>query len=191
MKLNLLVVAGDGIGPEVTREAVSVLQTVAERERPRNRRHRKAHRRHRHRHRRHPAARRHPRSRTRLRRRLSRRSRRHQVERPAPQHPPRSRPLQAALSLGGFANLRPAFAIKSSPSTARSTEVIEGADILFVRELLGGLYFGSPREWNKRPAKPGTPCATPATKSSALPASPSSSPKAQQKAHLRRQGQRP
>ena len=29
MKLNLLVVAGDGIGPEVTREAVSVMQTVA------------------------------------------------------------------------------------------------------------------------------------------------------------------
>src|ERR1700688_4825118 len=29
MKLNLLVVAGDGIGPEVTNEAVSVLQTVA------------------------------------------------------------------------------------------------------------------------------------------------------------------
>ena len=28
-------------------------------------------------------------------------------------------------------------------------EVTEGADILFVRELLGGLYFGSPREWNK------------------------------------------
>ena len=30
MKLNLLVVAGDGIGPEVTQEAVAVLQTVAE-----------------------------------------------------------------------------------------------------------------------------------------------------------------
>ena len=30
MNLNLLVVAGDGIGPEVTREAVSVLRCVAE-----------------------------------------------------------------------------------------------------------------------------------------------------------------
>jgi 3-isopropylmalate dehydrogenase len=27
-------------------------------------------------------------------------------------------------------------------------EIIDGADILFVRELLGGLYFGQPREWN-------------------------------------------
>jgi 3-isopropylmalate dehydrogenase len=26
---------------------------------------------------------------------------------------------------------------------------VEGADILFVRELLGGLYFGKPREWNR------------------------------------------
>jgi 3-isopropylmalate dehydrogenase len=28
-------------------------------------------------------------------------------------------------------------------------EIVEGADILFVRELLGGLYFGAPREWNR------------------------------------------
>jgi 3-isopropylmalate dehydrogenase len=28
--------------------------------------------------------------------------------------------------------------------------VVEGADILFVRELLGGLYFGAPREWDKQ-----------------------------------------
>jgi 3-isopropylmalate dehydrogenase len=27
--------------------------------------------------------------------------------------------------------------------------VTKGADILFVRELLGGLYFGQPRSWNK------------------------------------------
>ena len=30
MQLKILVVAGDGIGPEVTNEAVSVLQDVAE-----------------------------------------------------------------------------------------------------------------------------------------------------------------
>ena len=29
MKLNVLVTAGDGIGPEVTREAVAVLQEAA------------------------------------------------------------------------------------------------------------------------------------------------------------------
>jgi len=27
--------------------------------------------------------------------------------------------------------------------------VTEGVDILFVRELLGGLYFGEPRAWNR------------------------------------------
>ena len=30
MKLKILVIAGDGIGPEVTNEAVAVLQEVAE-----------------------------------------------------------------------------------------------------------------------------------------------------------------
>ena len=30
MKLKILVVAGDGIGPEVTREAIKILQSVAE-----------------------------------------------------------------------------------------------------------------------------------------------------------------
>ena len=30
MKLKILIVAGDGIGPEVTREAVNVLRSVAE-----------------------------------------------------------------------------------------------------------------------------------------------------------------
>jgi len=30
MKLKILVVAGDGIGPEVTREAVETLRSVAE-----------------------------------------------------------------------------------------------------------------------------------------------------------------
>lgn len=49
-------------------------------------------------------------------------------------------------ALGGYANLRPAI---SYPAIAECsplrTEVCHGADILFVRELLGGLYFGEPR----------------------------------------------
>jgi 3-isopropylmalate dehydrogenase len=53
-------------------------------------------------------------------------------------------------ALGGFANLRPsvAYAPLSNNSPLRP-EVTEGADILFVRELLGGLYFGTPRSWDR------------------------------------------
>jgi 3-isopropylmalate dehydrogenase len=56
--------------------------------------------------------------------------------------------LRAAL--GGFANLRPAFALKElAVNSPLRAEIIDGADILFVRELLGGLYFGQPREWDR------------------------------------------
>jgi 3-isopropylmalate dehydrogenase len=58
--------------------------------------------------------------------------------------------LQIRQVLGGFANLRPclAFAPLGDNSPLRP-EVTKGVDILFVRELLGGLYFGQPRWWNK------------------------------------------
>ena len=67
--------------------------------------------------------------------------------------PPDKRPeaglLQLRAALGGFANLRPAFAFKElAANSPLRPEIIDGADILFVRELLGGLYFGQPREWN-------------------------------------------
>jgi 3-isopropylmalate dehydrogenase len=68
--------------------------------------------------------------------------------------PPDRRPeaglLQLRQALGGFANLRPSFAwpALSSNSPLRA-EVVDGADILFVRELLGGLYFGEPRRWDR------------------------------------------
>ena len=52
--------------------------------------------------------------------------------------------------LAGSRICAPPSRSKSSRSTARcGSEIIDGADILFVRELLGGLYFGKPREWNK------------------------------------------
>jgi 3-isopropylmalate dehydrogenase len=150
MKLKILVVAGDGIGPEVTREAVKVLRSVAEvgghdfqfaealiggvAIRAQNS--------------------------------------------PLPQKtldaalssdavllgavggnefnslPPDRRPeaglLQLRKALGGFANLRPAFAFPAlAANSPLRPEVIEGADILFVRELLGGLYFGQPRAWQR------------------------------------------
>src|SRR3984957_4499013 len=68
--------------------------------------------------------------------------------------PPDKRPeaglLQIRAALGGFANLRPAFAFKElAVNSPLRPEIVEGADILFVRELLGGLYFGKPREWNR------------------------------------------
>jgi 3-isopropylmalate dehydrogenase len=54
--------------------------------------------------------------------------------------------LRLRNALGGFANLRPVkcWSRLASASPLRS-EVIDGTDILFVRELLGGLYFGEPR----------------------------------------------
>jgi 3-isopropylmalate dehydrogenase len=68
--------------------------------------------------------------------------------------PPDKRPeaglLQIRQALGGFANLRPSIAYPAlSGNSPLRPEVTEGADILFVRELLGGLYFGQPRAWDK------------------------------------------
>ena len=64
--------------------------------------------------------------------------------------PPAQRPeaglLRLRTVLGGFANLRPAAsfpAIADCSPLRRSRE--EGADVLIVRELLGGLYFAQPR----------------------------------------------
>jgi 3-isopropylmalate dehydrogenase len=150
MNLNLLVVAGDGIGPEVTREAVSVLRCVAELEG-------------------HEFA---------ITEKRIGGIAIDTDGTPLPADtleaalaadavflgavggtkwnalPPNTRPeaglLQLRAALGGFANLRPAFAVPElSINSPLKPEIVNGADILFVRELLGGLYFGSPREWDK------------------------------------------
>jgi len=58
--------------------------------------------------------------------------------------------LQIRQELGGFANLRPCLAFNAlSENSPLRPEVTKDVDILFVRELLGGLYFGQPRWWNK------------------------------------------
>jgi 3-isopropylmalate dehydrogenase len=58
--------------------------------------------------------------------------------------------LQIRQALGGFANLRPSIAYRAlSASSPLRPEITENVDILFVRELLGGLYFGEPRWWNR------------------------------------------
>jgi 3-isopropylmalate dehydrogenase len=68
----------------------------------------------------------------------------------SPDKRPEAGLLQIRSELGGFANLRPAFAFKElAVNSPLKAEVVDGADVLFVRELLGGLYFGKPREWNK------------------------------------------
>lgn len=150
MKLKVLVVAGDGIGPEVTGEAVRVLRSVAEMGG-------------------HDFE---------FREELIGGVAIKKEGTPLPKKtldaalesdavllgavggnefnslPPGKRPeaglLQLRQSLGGYANLRPSFAwpalAQNSPLKA---EVVNGTDILFVRELLGGLYFGEPRVWDK------------------------------------------
>ena len=68
----------------------------------------------------------------------------------SPDKRPEAGLLQIRHALGGFANLRPSIAYPAlSANSPLRPEVTEGVDIMFVRELLGGLYFGSPREWNK------------------------------------------
>jgi 3-isopropylmalate dehydrogenase len=54
--------------------------------------------------------------------------------------------LRLRRELGGFANLRPAVCfLPLEACSPLRPEVVRGTDILIVRELLGGLYFGEPR----------------------------------------------
>jgi 3-isopropylmalate dehydrogenase len=66
------------------------------------------------------------------------------------------RPERALLALrrelGLFANLRPVklFSALASASTLKR-EVVEGTDLLVVRELTGGIYFGQPKGVSRLP----------------------------------------
>lgn len=58
--------------------------------------------------------------------------------------------LALRQALGGFANLRPAICHPAlADRTPFRAERLQGADILIVRELLGGLYFGEPRGYRE------------------------------------------
>jgi len=146
MRLNVLVLPGDGIGTEVTREAVRVLRYVA-------------------------AKWNHP---LHIAEGLLGGIAIHQTGSPFPDEtarlaadadatllgavglpefdncPPEKRPEKGLLAirkaLGVFANLRPvrtfAALLDSSPL---KNELVKGTDMIIVRELTGGIYYGTPR----------------------------------------------
>src|SRR5258706_7736026 len=69
----------------------------------------------------------------------------------------RVRPEQALFALRGglelFANLRPITILPALvPSSPVRPEVLDGVDLLIVRELTSGLYFGRPSEQRDTPA---------------------------------------
>ncbi len=60
---------------------------------------------------------------------------------------PESGLLKLRKELGLFANLRPVAVFDELiEASSMKPEVIEGVDLLVVRELTGGIYFGEPRE---------------------------------------------
>jgi 3-isopropylmalate dehydrogenase len=146
MDLRVLVLPGDGIGPEVTREAVRVLRHVAA----------KWH---------HQVT---------LMEGLLGGAAIHRTGTPFPDEtaklaaeadatlmgavglpefdnaPPGQRPeaglLKIRQALGVYANLRPVRAYKSQlDSSPLKNHLVEGTDMIIVRELTGGIYYGTPR----------------------------------------------
>ena len=146
MKLNVLILPGDGIGVEVTREAVRVLEAVSKKF-SHTLTHKEA---------------------------LLGGIAIHKTGNPFPPEtekaaleadatlmgavglpefdnaPPEKRPEKGLLAirktLGVYANLRP---VRTYPSLLNSSplknHLIEGTDMIIVRELTGGLYYGTPR----------------------------------------------
>jgi 3-isopropylmalate dehydrogenase len=54
--------------------------------------------------------------------------------------------LSLRAGMGVFANLRPALCFQPlADASSLKREVVEGLDFMIVRELTGGIYFGSPR----------------------------------------------
>jgi len=146
MDLNILVLPGDGIGTEVTREAVRVLQRVAAKW------NHKLH----------------------LTEGLLGGVAIHKTGSPFPEEtarlasaadatllgavglpefdsaPPEKRPEKGLLgirkALGVYANLRPVRAYASQlDSSPLKNHLVEGVDLIIVRELTGGIYYGTPR----------------------------------------------
>lgn len=146
MDLNILTVPGDGIGTEVTREAVRVLETVC-----RKYNHKLT-----------------------LNEALLGGIAIHKTGNPFPEEtsklalqadatlmgavglpefdnaPPEKRPEKGLLgirkALGVYANLRPVRTYRALvDSSPLKNHLVEGTDMIIVRELTGGLYYGTPR----------------------------------------------
>jgi len=146
LKLNILVLPGDGIGAEVTREAVRVLRVVAEKWK-------------------HQLT---------IKEGLLGGIAIHKTGTPFPKEteklslkadavlmgavglpefdnaPPSQRPeiglLGIRKAMGVFANLRPVRSYKALlDSSPLKNELVDGVDMIIVRELTGGLYYGTPR----------------------------------------------
>jgi 3-isopropylmalate dehydrogenase len=146
MDLNVLIVPGDGIGTEVTREAVAVLEHVC-----RKYKHRLT-----------------------TKEALLGGIAIHKTGSPFPDEtaklaleadavlmgavglpefdeaPPEKRPEKGLLgirkAMGVFANLRPVRTYKPLiNSSPLKNELVEGTDMIIVRELTGGIYYGTPR----------------------------------------------
>src|SRR6267154_942825 len=146
MQLNVLILPGDGIGAEVTREAVKVLEHVA----------RRFH---------HQLS---------LSEGLLGGIAIHKTGTPLPQEtidlalkadatlmgavglpefdqaPPEKRPEKGLLGirkvLGVYANLRPVRSYKALlDSSPLKNHLVDGTDMIIVRELTGGIYYGTPR----------------------------------------------
>src|SRR5947209_813966 len=146
MQLNILVIPGDGIGGEVTAEAVKVLHKIATKFQ-------------------HQLV---------LSEALLGGVAIHKTGHPLPQETidlalkadatllgavglpefdniaPEKRPERGLLgirkALGVYANLRPVRAYRSLlDSSPLKNELVEGTDMIIVRELTGGIYYGTPR----------------------------------------------
>src|SRR3984957_14622886 len=152
MLLNLTILPGDGIGPEVTEQAINVLQAVADAFGHRLQLQRKniggaA-----------LAAANDPLPSETLQDCLSSGAvLLGAVGSPTYDHYPNHLRPEAGLlrlrcELGAYANLRPAICFPAlEDCSPLRTDLVRGTDILIVRELLGGLYFGEPRSIEGHP----------------------------------------